>query len=221
MSYFQFKVPDGLPVKDIVVMHPGIKVYSYSAALKRSTPYDGVNSQFAVSDKYYYCKSRTEVFTGRVFTCSVHSAGFVTHSGDAFGGMEDGSYLLGLGADSGCAQISRDSWARPQWDGSRVSVYSDPEFSAEVTNGIVSLTDDGECEFWSPSQSVWIVCRDYENLPYRFYPAISEGTPRGTALPTAAKLGDFFLLDGTGDTLYCYMADSSNANDWVEIMWFE
>lgn len=226
LARYFLNIEDRVPAAKVAVLERGAVVNGAQSAVNSVTVHAG--HEFATSDKFLYCPTRTNVQgppSSRVFTVSGSTDTTVTFSGNTFS-FPDKALLLNVGQDTGGAQNDDGSWQKLNWDAAAITVYKDPNGDAAWTNGNVTPDPGGEVGFWGNGSLVWLAVLDSGDIARRVYPDLgSTGTTavRSTTTPTVPN-GQVILwikplgAPGGGDRIYIgpvYWSDSTW--DWFEV----
>jgi hypothetical protein len=224
---FSLQMGDRLPAHDAVIYTRGAKVNGTQTLVNTVTVHAG--HDFIVGHKFYYALSRSNIRKERVFTITAKTSTTVTYSGAAFTWVND-SWLVPLGVDTGAALQSDCTFTDPNYDGSPLSVYSDPAGDSSYLYAVVPVEPGGDLGFWCATSDLWILARDSRQRIVRFYivSQTSTGGGAGGSVTVAADTstpGDnnnpSFLVvrnAAAGDKLYVWLKDSADAYHWEEIL---
>jgi hypothetical protein len=227
---FSLQMGDRLPAASAVIFKRGAVVNGNQNAVNMVTvhqPHD-----FADGDKFYYALTRSNIIKTRVFTVTGYNPNFPTqvpYSGAVFT-WPDGSFLVPLGTDTGAEQQPDGSYSDPNYDGSPLSVYSDPHGDDAYLYAKVPIEPGGDLGFWCSTSDLWILALDSRLRIVRFYivsqSSATAGGSGGVTVDTdSATPGDdanpSFLIvrnAGEGDKLYIWAKGSNDAYAWEEIV---
>lgn len=167
VSRVNVSIEDNVPAASIVALPRGGIVNGTQAAVNTVNLFRG--HEFIVGDKFIYGIDRVTIRADRVFVVTAITSTSVTFSGAVFS-FPNLSILVNLGPDTGGAAQADGSFLRPNWNGSRVVAYSDPDAQTAITSAIVTLDAGGEAGFWTTTTTpIWVVGRDGQTLPVRLY----------------------------------------------------
>lgn len=207
-----FAMDDGVPVRRLIVFERGA-VLNGTTSSSPATVH--ANHDILTGDKFVYAPAFNRVIGAEVYDVNVAGATSITYTGTAVT-LADKGLLIGIGSDSGSPRN------RPNWDGSRVNVYKDPAASAVYANAELPVAVGAHVGFWSDTPQVWVAALDSSNRIVQVYIlGDSAGSESGSSLPGSAYRGQLFVLTqgaGLPDILYCYMKQSADTYDWVEVM---
>ena len=224
---FSLQMGDRLPAHDAIIYSRGAIVNGTQNLTNAVTVHSGHN--FLVGHKFYYALTRSNVVKSRVFTVTNTASTEITYSGGAFTWV-DGSLLVPLGLDTGAVQQPDGSYSDPLYDGTTVTVYSDPAGDNQYLYGQVPIEPGGDLGFWCATSDLWILARDSRGRIVRVYivSQTSTGAGAGSSIEVASDTsvpGDnnnpsFLVVRATdvGDKIYIWAKDSSNNYAWEEIV---
>jgi hypothetical protein len=220
LSRYFINIEDRSPIEYVTVYPQGAVVNAAQTDVNTVTVHDPHG--LTTGDLFLYAITRLNVSVKRVFEVSSFTASTVTFSGDTFS-FPDNSLLVHLGSDTVTAR-SDGSWPLPNWDGSAVGVYSDPGGVTALDNSSVRADPGNEAGFWAAGETYWLVGRSALGRPARVYLDVGPsngGSRTGPILPSSGVNGEFFWYrSGAASVsiLYVWGPDSSNVEDWNEVM---
>ena len=224
---FSLQMGDRLPAHTAVIYTRGAVVDGNQNLVNAVTVHS--NHDLEVGDKFYYALTRSNIIKGRVFTVTVKTATQIDYGGAAFT-WPDGSFIVPLGTDTGAEQQPDGSYSDPQYDGSPLSVYSDPSGDDAYLYAHVPIEPGGDLGFWCATSDLWILALDSRNRIVRFY-IVSQTSTGGdtagsvvvdtdTSTPGDDANPSFLVVRavGEGDKLYIWAKGSNDAYAWEEIV---
>jgi len=225
---FSLQMGDRLPAHDAIIYSRGAIVNGTQNLTNAVTVHSG--HDLLVGHKFYYALSRSNVVKTRVFTVSAKTSTQVSYTGGAFTWV-DGSFMVPLGTDTGATQQPDGSYSDPVYDGSPLTVYSDPAGDSQYLAARVPIEAGGDLGFWCATSDLWILARDSRGRIVRFY-IVSQSSAAGgggggsvvvdtdTATPGDDNNPSFLVVraGAAGDKLYVWLKDSSDAYHWEEIL---
>lgn len=218
LSRYFLNIEDRVPVRNFAVLERGALVNGAQASVNTVTVHEG--HDFATSDKFIYCTTRTNVRIERIFTVSSATSTTVTFSGGTFS-FPDKALLVNLGVDTGGVIQDDGSYSKLNFDAAAVTIYEDPAGDSSITNSQASVDPGGEVGFYASGSVVWAVTLNAGGLPNRAYPDVGSAgsvAPRATALPATGAPGQYFVLDGgtgVGDIVYIWVKFTDDTYDWM------
>lgn len=124
------------------------------------------------------------------------------------------SLLVNLEADTGLALQSDGSYTAPEFDGSTVTIYSDPNGDVTITNSTVTMEAGGEISFYADAGTYWIVVHDFRRQIVRVYPDIGPNPTSTVAGPVSSTDNAIARFDGTsGAILQDYSSNAPTITD--------
>lgn len=224
---FAIQLGDRLPAHDTVVYTRGAIVNGNQNAVNTVTVHAG--HDFQIGDKFLYALSRSNVTKSRVFAITGTTATTITYSGGSFT-WPNGAFLVPLGVDTGGVQQPDGTFTDPNYDGSSLSVYSDPAGDSAYLYARVPVEPGGDLGFWCATSDLWILARDSRGRIVRFY-IVSQAAAGGagggsvsvasdTSVPGDNNNPSFLVVraGATGDIVYMWLKDSSDAYHWEQIL---
>lgn len=225
---FSLQMGDRLPAHDAVIYTRGAKVNGTQTLVNTVTVHAG--HDFLIGHKFLYALTRSNVTKTRVFTVTAKTTTTVTFGGAAFTWVDD-SWLVPLGVDTGGVQQPDGTFSDANYDGSPLSVYSDPAGDSSFLYARVPIEPGGDLGFWCATSDLWILARDSRGRIVRFYivSQTSTGSGGGGGVTVVAP-GDVTPGDdnnpsfrvrrvaGSGDFLDAWLKDSSDAYHWEEVL---
>ena len=217
---------DRLPAHDAIIYTRGAVVDGNQNLVTTVTVHQG--HDFIVGHKFYYALSRSNVRKERVFTVSAKTATTISYTG-AFT-WPDGSFLVPLGVDTGAVQQPDGSYSDPNYDGSPLSVYSDPAGDGAYLYARVPIEAGGDLGFWCATADLWVLARDSRGRIVRFYIVSQSATGGGaggsvtvdtdTATPGDDNNPGFLVVRAAGeaDIWYAWTKGSDDVYFWMEFM---
>jgi len=230
ISRYNLQLGGRLPLHDAVIYPRGAIVNGNQNNVAQVTVHNG--HDFSVNDKFYYALSRSNIYKQRVF--SVGSNGFSSttlrftppQSTTTRFSFPDGALLVPLGADTGCTQNPDGSWSDPNFDGSSVAVYADPNGDSQYLNATVPIEPGGDLGFWCSVPDIWVLARDSRQNIQRIYICSQVGGSGGggtsisvnanTSVPGDDTAPSFMIVrnNGVGDQIYIWARDSAGVSHW-------
>lgn len=215
LCYYFHNVEDRTPARYATIYPRGAVVNGAQANVNTVTVFAGHEIQ--TGDKFLAFVDDRTPLAERVFTVSTAASTSLIFSSEA-ASFPDRAVLVGIGTDSG------STYPTLAYDGSSLTVYKDPGSSTAWTNANVDVPPSGEITFHANGRPVWSLIRNAYGRPTRVYVDVGPEGPvlaGGSALPATGVPRQTFVLEGaagTADIVYCWLKQSDDSYDWIEVI---